>query len=127
VSGSANCRNGSRASGHASPSSPTWIRSKNAKHSARLVESLADEKDAPQWRRSLSAASRPLHARRQAEALDRTQPSLPLKAGRAKTMTHDYKHNGTIGLFAALKVGTGEVLHQTRERHTSTDVLVFLK
>jgi hypothetical protein len=52
----------------------------------------------------------------QCQALDRTQPSLPLKPGRARTMTHDYKRNGTVDLFAALNVGTGEVLHQTRKR-----------
>jgi len=63
----------------------------------------------------------------QCQALDRTQPSLPLKAGRARTMTHDYKRNGTIDLFAALNVGTGEVLHQTRRRHTANDVLAFFR
>jgi transposase len=63
----------------------------------------------------------------QCEALDRTQPSLPLKRGRGKTMTHDYKRNGTIDLFAALNVGTGEVLHQTRKSHAATDVLAFFK
>lgn len=63
----------------------------------------------------------------QCQALDRTQPSLPLTPGRAKTMTHDYKRNGTIDLFAALNVGTGEVLHRTRKRHTANDVLVFFK
>jgi hypothetical protein len=63
----------------------------------------------------------------QCQALDRTQPSLPLKPGRAKTMTHDYKRNGTIDLFAALNVGTGEVLHQTRKKHTAKDVLAFFK
>ena len=63
----------------------------------------------------------------QCQALDRTQPSLPLKPGRAKTMTHDYKRNGTIDLFAALNVGTGEVLHQTRKQHTANDVLAFFK
>ena len=52
----------------------------------------------------------------QCQALDRTQPSLPLKPGRGRTMTHDYKRNGTTDLFAALNVGTGEVLHQTRRR-----------
>ncbi len=46
------------------------------------------------------------------QALDRTQPSLPIKPGRGETMTHDYKRNGTIDLFAAMNVGTGEVLHQ---------------
>lgn len=63
----------------------------------------------------------------QVQALDRTQPSLPLKKGRGKTMTHDYKRNGTTDLFAALNVGTGEVLHQTRKTHTSTDVLAFFR
>jgi transposase len=63
----------------------------------------------------------------QCQALDRTQPSLPLKPGRAKTMTHDYKRNGTVDLFAALNIGTGEVLHQTRKKHTANDVLAFLK
>src|SRR5664280_600025 len=45
----------------------------------------------------------------QCQALDRTQPSLPMKPGRAGTMTHDYKRHGTIDLFAAMNVGTGEV------------------
>ena len=63
----------------------------------------------------------------QIQALDRTQPSLPLKAGRARTMTHDYKRNGTIDLFAALDVATGRVLTQTRRRHTGEDVLAFFK
>jgi transposase len=63
----------------------------------------------------------------QCQALDRTQPSLPLKPGRGRTMTHDYKRNGTIDLFAAMNVGTGEILHQTRKRHTANDVLAFFK
>ncbi|MDY7104081.1 MAG: IS630 family transposase [Actinomycetota bacterium] len=63
----------------------------------------------------------------QVQALDRTQPSLPLKTGRAATMTHDYKRNGTVDLFAALNVGTGEIVHQTRPRHTAKDVLAFFR
>jgi transposase len=63
----------------------------------------------------------------QCQALDRTQPSLPLKTGRAKTMTHDYKRHGTIDLFAALNIATGEVLARTRKRHTAADVLAFFK
>lgn len=63
----------------------------------------------------------------QCQALDRTQPSLPLKAGRAATMTHDYKRHGTTDLFAALNVATGAVLHQTRKRHTGADVLAFFR
>ena len=63
----------------------------------------------------------------QVQALDRTQPSLPMKKGRGKTMTHDYKRNGTTDLFAALNVGTGEVLTATRRSHKATDVLAFFK
>ena len=63
----------------------------------------------------------------QCQALDRTQPSLPLKPGRAKTMTHDYKRHGTIDLFAAMNVGTGEVLHLTRKQHTAKEVLEFFR
>ena len=46
----------------------------------------------------------------QIQALDRTQPSLPMKKGRAGTMTHDYKRHGTTTLFAALDVLTGKVI-----------------
>jgi hypothetical protein len=51
------------------------------------------------------------------QALDRTQPVLPLKKGRAGTMTHDYKRNGTTTLFAALNVLTGVVIGQCLPRH----------
>ena len=61
----------------------------------------------------------------QVQALDRIQSSLPLRPGRACTLTHDHKRNGTVNLFAALNVATGEVLHQTRRRHTGRDVLAF--
>jgi transposase len=63
----------------------------------------------------------------QCQALDRTQPSLPIKPGRGRTMTHDYKRNGTIDLFAAMNLATGEVLHDTRRRHAGVDVLAFFK
>jgi len=63
----------------------------------------------------------------QCQALDRTQPSLPIKPGRGRTMTHDYKRNGTVDLFAAMNIATGEVLHDTRRRHAGTDVLAFFK
>jgi len=63
----------------------------------------------------------------QCQALDRTQPSLPLKPGRAGTMTHDYKRNGTIDLFAAMNIATGEVLTGLQKRHAATDVLRFFK
>jgi len=63
----------------------------------------------------------------QVQTLDRTQPSLPIKPGRAGTMTHDYKRNGTVDLFAALNVGTGEVITATRKARTVADVLAFFK
>ena len=63
----------------------------------------------------------------QIQALDRTQPGLPMKKGRAGTMTHDYKRHGTTTLFAALNTLTGEVLSQCRPRHTHKDWLAFLR
>jgi len=63
----------------------------------------------------------------QVQALDRTQPSLSMVPGRAGTTTHDYKRNGTLDLFAALNVGSGAVLHDTRRSHTGRDVLAFFR
>jgi len=63
----------------------------------------------------------------QCQALNRTQPSLPMVRGRAGTMTHDYKRNGTTDLFAALNIATGEVLTECRSQHTALDVLAFFK
>ena len=63
----------------------------------------------------------------QIQALDRTQPGLPMKKGRNGTMTHDYKRHGTTTLFAALNTLTGEVLSQCRPRHTNEDWLAFLR
>jgi len=63
----------------------------------------------------------------QIQALDRTQPGLPMKKGRAGTMTHDYKRNGTTTLFAALNVATGELVGECHERHRHDEFLAFLK
>lgn len=63
----------------------------------------------------------------QVQALDRTQPGLPLKKGRATTMTHDYKRNGTTTLFAALNVLDGQVIGQCQQRHTHVEWLKFLR
>lgn len=63
----------------------------------------------------------------QCQALDRTQPSLPLRPGRAGTMTHDYKRHGTTDLFAALNVASGEVVTHCRKGHAAVDVLEFFK
>jgi transposase len=63
----------------------------------------------------------------QCQALDRTQPSLPMRPGRGGSMTHDYKRNGTTDVFAALNVGTGEVIYDCKKSHTGKDVLTFFK
>ena len=63
----------------------------------------------------------------QIQALDRSQPGLPLKKGRAGTMTHDYKRHGTTTLFAALNIATGEVIGQCMKRHRHQEWLRFLR
>ena len=63
----------------------------------------------------------------QIQALDRSQPSLPMKKGRAGTMTHDYKRNGTTTLFAALDVLSGSVIGQCLPRHRHIEFLKFLR
>jgi transposase len=63
----------------------------------------------------------------QVQALDRTQPGLPMKKGRAGTMTHDYKRHGTTSLFAALDVATGAVIGQCMKRHRHHEFLRFLR
>jgi transposase len=62
----------------------------------------------------------------QIQALDRTQPGLPLKRGRAGTMTHDYKRNGTTTLFAALNVLDGKVIGRCMQRHRHQEFIRFL-
>ena len=61
------------------------------------------------------------------QALDRTQPSLPMKKGRGETMTHDYKRHGTTTLFAALSVATGQVIGSSLPKHRHIEFLKFLR
>jgi len=68
-----------------------------------------------------------LDEKSQIQALDRTQPGLPIKKGRCGTMTHDYKRNGTTTLFAALNVLDGTVLSMCDDRHRHQEWLKFLK
>lgn len=63
----------------------------------------------------------------QVQALDRTQPGLPMKKGRCGTMTHDYKRNGTTCLFAALNVLEGKVIGSCYPRHRNIEFLKFLR
>jgi transposase len=63
----------------------------------------------------------------QIQALDRTQPGLPLKKGRAATMTHDYKRHGTTTLFAALDLKSGIVIGECQPRHRAKEFIRFLR
>jgi transposase len=63
----------------------------------------------------------------QIQALDRTQPSLPMTPGRAGTMTHGYKRNGRTTLFAALNIATGQLIGKCFSRHRDEEFLAFLK
>ena len=63
----------------------------------------------------------------QIQALDRTQPLLPMRPGQIERRTHDYMRHGTTSLFAALEVKTGEVLGQCRRRHRSVEFRTFLR
>jgi transposase len=67
-----------------------------------------------------------LDEKSQIQALDRTQPGLPMKQGRAQTMTHDYKRHGTTTLFAALNTLDGNVMATCMERHRHQEWLKFL-
>jgi transposase len=61
------------------------------------------------------------------QALERTQPPLPLRSGRATRHTHDYKRHGVVDLYAALEVATGRVTHRLSTRHTAADFLAFMR
>lgn len=61
------------------------------------------------------------------QALDRTQPSLPMRPGQVERRTHDYRRHGVTDLFAALNVATGQVLHQTRPKHRAIEFRQFLE
>ena len=62
----------------------------------------------------------------QIQALDRTQPGMPIKPGRCGTMTHDYKRNGTTTLFASFNVLDGTVIGRCRQRHRHQEFIRFL-
>ena len=63
----------------------------------------------------------------QIQALDRTQPGLPMKKGRAASMTHDYKRHGTTTLFAAMSTLDGSIISRCEQRHRHGEWLAFLK
>jgi hypothetical protein len=66
-----------------------------------------------------------LDAKSQIQALDRTQPGLPIEKGRGQDMTHDYKRHGTTALFAALNIADGKVIGTCMERHRHQEWLQF--
>lgn len=67
-----------------------------------------------------------LDEKTQVQALERTQPMLPLKPGQAERRTHDYRRHGVTDLYAALELATGKVVGDCRDSHTGTDFLSFL-
>lgn len=104
---------------------PHLVRSFKLSNDPRFVEKLRDVvglyMNPPENALILS-----IDEKSQIQALDRTQPGLPMKKGRAGTMTHDYKRNGTTTLFAALDVLKGEVIGQCLPRHRHQEFLKFL-
>ena len=105
---------------------PHLIRTFKLSNDPRFEEKLRDVVglylDPPQ-----NAAVFSFDEKSQIQALDRTQPGLPMKKGRCTTMTHDYKRHGTTTLFAALDMATGKVIGKTYRKHRHQEVLRFLR
>jgi transposase len=105
---------------------PHLIRSFKLSRDPRFVDKLQDVVglylNPPDYALVLS-----VDEKSQIQALDRTQPGLPMKRGRAATMTHDYKRNGTTTLFAALNTLDGRVIGQCLPRHRHQEFLRFLR
>jgi len=99
----------------------TFKRSRDPGFAAKLAEIVGLYVDPPAHAVILS-----LDEKSQIQALDRTQPGLPLKPGRCQTMTHDYKRHGTTTLFAALSVLDGTVIGRCMRRHRHSEFIRFL-
>lgn len=95
--------------------------SKDPQFAAKLHEIVGLYVDPPDHAIVLS-----VDEKSQIQALDRTQPGLPMKKVRAGTMTHDYKRHGVIALFAALNVPEGKVIGQCMKRHRNQEFIRFL-
>ena len=104
---------------------PHLIRTFKLSNDRRFVEKLTDVVglylNPPEHALVLS-----VDEKSQIQALDRTQPGLPLKKGRCGTMTHDYKRNGTTTLFAALNVAEGKLIGTCMPRHRHQEWIKFL-
>ncbi len=100
----------------------TFKLSRDPRFEDKLVDVVALYLDPPEHALVLSCDEKS-----QIQALNRTQPGLPMKRGRAGTMTHDYKRNGTTTLFAALNTLDGTVISMCQERHRHEEWLKFLR
>jgi transposase len=99
----------------------TFKRSRDPSFAAKLTDIVGLYVDPPAHAVVLS-----LDEKSQIQALDRTQPGLPIKPGRCQTMTHDYKRHGTTTLFAALSVLDGTVIGRCMQRHRHGEFIRFL-
>ena len=99
----------------------TFKRSRDPRFADKLVDIVGLYLDPPAHAVVLS-----IDEKSQIQALDRTQPGLPLKPGRCGTMTHDYKRHGTTTLFAALNVLDGTVIGRCMQRHRHQEFIRFL-
>jgi transposase len=99
----------------------TFKRSRDPAFAAKLVDVVGLYVDPPAHAVVLS-----IDEKSQIQALDRTQPGLPIKPGRCGTMTHDYKRHGTTTLFAALNVLEGTVIGRCMQRHRHAEFIRFL-
>ena len=99
----------------------TFKRSRDPSFAAKLADVVGLYVDPPAHAVVLS-----LDEKSQIQALDRTQPGLPIKPGRCQTMTHDYKRHGTTTLFAALSVLDGTVIGRCMQRHRHREFIRFL-
>jgi hypothetical protein len=99
----------------------TFKRSRDPSFAAKLADIVGLYIDPPAHAVVLS-----IDEKSQIQALDRTQPGLPIKPGRRQTMTHDYKRHGTTTLFAALSVLDGTVIGRCMQRHRHLEFIRFL-
>ena len=99
----------------------TFKRSRDPSFAAKLADIVGLYLDPPAHAVVLS-----IDEKSQIQALDRTQPGLPIKPGRCQTMTHDYKRHGTTTLFAALSVLDGTVIGRCMQRHRHLEFIRFL-
>src|ERR1700686_1370115 len=99
----------------------TVKRSRDPRFEAKLTDIVGLYLDPPAHAVVLS-----IDEKSQIQALDRTQPGLPIKPGRCQTMTHDYKRHGTTTLFAALSVLDGTVIRRCMQRHRHLEFIRFL-